>query len=104
MDIPDVQEGTNEAAAVELNHVVSDEDQLAQGTGSIRRRLDKVEQLSTALEPVRRRPNQPGGSAARCWLVRRRKLQDTHLCPVCAAVHTDGNARLADLANAGAGR
>jgi len=50
MDIPDVQEGTNEAAAVELNHVVSDEDQLAQETGSIRRRLDKVEQLSTALD------------------------------------------------------
>jgi hypothetical protein len=96
MDIPDVQEGTNEAAAVELNHVVSDEDQLAQETGSIRRRLDKVEQLSTALD-------QYGGDLISQedrlqgvgWF--EEKLQDTHLCPVCAAVHTDGNARLADL-------
>ena len=96
MDIPDVQEGTNEAAAAELNRVVSDEDQLAQETGSIRRRLDKVEQLSTALD-------QYGGDLISQedrlqgvgWF--EEKLQDTHLCPVCAAVHTDGNARLADL-------
>ena len=40
----------NEAAAGELNRVVGDEDRLAQETGSIRRRLDKVEQLSTALD------------------------------------------------------
>jgi HAMP domain-containing protein len=96
MDIPDVQEGTNEAAALELNRVVSEEDQLAQETGSTRRRLDKVEQLSTALD-------QYGGDLVSQedrlqgvgWF--EEKLQDTHVCPVCAALHTDGNARLADL-------
>jgi hypothetical protein len=96
MDIPDVQEGTGEAAAVEFNRIVSDEDQLAQETGSIRRRLDKVEQLSTALDQygsdlVSQEDRLQGVG----WFGE--KLQDTHICPVCAAVHTDGNARLADL-------
>lgn len=96
MDIPDVQEGTGEAAAVEFNRVISDEDQLAQETGSIRRRLDKVEQLSTALgqygtDLVSQEDRLQGVG----WF--EEKLQDTHVCPVCAAVHTDGNARLADL-------
>jgi hypothetical protein len=96
LDIPDVQEGTNEAAAVELNRVVSEEDQLAQETGSIRRRLDKVEQLSTALD-------QYGGDLVSQedrlqgvgWF--EEKLNDTHVCPVCSAIHSDGNARLAEL-------
>ena len=39
MDIPDVREGTNEAAAVEFSRVADEEDQLAQETGLIRRRL-----------------------------------------------------------------
>ena len=96
MDIPDVQEGTGEAAAVQFNRIVSDEDQLAQETGSIRRRLDKVEQLSTALgqygtDLVSQEDRLQGVG----WF--EEKLQDTHVCPVCAAVHTDGNARLADL-------
>lgn len=96
MDIPDVQEGTGEAAAIEFNRVINDEDQLAQETGSIRRRLDKVEQLSTALDQygtdlVSQEDRLQGVG----WF--EEKLQDTHACPVCAAVHTDGNTRLADL-------
>jgi len=42
MDIPEVKEGTNEAAAVEFSQVADEEDQLAQETGLIRRRLEKV--------------------------------------------------------------
>ncbi len=96
MDIPDVQEGTGEAAAAEFNRVISDEDRLAQETGSIRRRLDKVQQLSTALgqygtDLVSQEDRLQGVG----WF--EEKLQDTHVCPVCAAVHTDGNTRLADL-------
>src|SRR5438034_7761089 len=44
MDLPDIQEGTNEAAAAEFTRVVNAEDQLAQEVGSIRRRLDKLQQ------------------------------------------------------------
>lgn len=96
MDIPDVPEGTNEVAAGELNRVVNEEDRLAQETGSIRRRLDKIEQLATALDQygsdlVSQEDRLQGVG----WFAE--KLQDTHVCPVCAAVHTDGNARLADL-------
>lgn len=96
MDVPDVQEGTNEAAAIEFNRVVNEEDQLAQEIGSIRRRLDKIEQLSTAVDQygsdlVSQEDRLQGVG----WFEQR--LQDTHECPLCAAVHTEGNARLTDL-------
>ena len=96
MDIPDVKEGTNEAAAVEFTRVANEEDQLAQETGLVRRRLDKVEQLSMTLNQygtdlVSQEDRLQGVG----WFGE--KLQDTHICPVCAAVHNDGNARLADL-------
>lgn len=96
MDIPDVQEGTNEAAAVEFNRVVNEEDQLAQETGSIRRRLDKIEQLSTAVDQygsdlVSQEDRLQGVG----WFEER--LQDRHECPLCSAVHTEGNVRLAEL-------
>jgi hypothetical protein len=96
MDIPDVKEGTNEAASVEFSRVANEEDQLAQETGLIRRRLDKVEQLSMTMnhygsDLVSQEDRLQGVG----WFGE--KLQDTHTCPVCAAVHSDGNARLADL-------
>jgi len=96
MDIPDVQEGTSEAAAIDFNRIVNEEDQLSQEIGSIRRRLDKIEQLSTSIGEY--------GTNLTCqedrllgvgWF--EEKLQNTHECPVCAAVHTAGNARLAEL-------
>jgi hypothetical protein len=96
MDIPDVKEGTNEAAAVEFSRVANEEDQLAQETGLIRRRLDKVEQLSVALshygsDLVSQEDRLQGVG----WFGE--KLHDTHVCPVCAAVHNDGNTRLDEL-------
>jgi Protein of unknown function (DUF3732) len=96
MDIPDVKEGTNEAAAVEFSRVANEEDQLAQETGLIRRRLDKIEQLSMTLshygsDLVSQEDRLQGVG----WFGER--LQDTHICPVCAATHSDGNTRLAEL-------
>jgi hypothetical protein len=96
MDIPDVQEGTNEAAATEFTHIVDEEDRLAQELGSLRRRLEKIEQLSTSVNEyeanlVRQEDRLQGVG----WF--EAKLQNVHECPVCAAVHTKGNDRLADL-------
>jgi len=50
MDLPDVREGTNEAAVTEFARVVNEEDGLAQEIGSLRRRLDKIEQLWTSVD------------------------------------------------------
>jgi predicted nucleic acid-binding Zn-ribbon protein len=96
MDIPDVQEGTNEAAAIEFNRVVNEEDQLAQEIGSIRRRLDKIEQLSTAVDQYGNDlVSQEDRLQGVGWFEER--LQGTHECPLCLAVHTEGNVQLADL-------
>jgi len=88
MDIPEVKEGTNEAASVEFTRVANEEDRLAQETGLLRRRLDKVEQLSMTLNDygsdlVSQEDRLQGVG----WFGE--KLQDTHICPVCAAVHND---------------
>jgi hypothetical protein len=96
MDIPDVQEGTNEAAATELNRVVSEEDQLAQEIGSVRRRLEKIEQLSTSVQEYGANlTGQEDRLQGVGWF--EEKLQNTHECPVCAAAHVTGNIRLAEL-------
>ena len=50
MDIPDVREGTNEAAVTEFTRVVNEEDGFAQEIGSLRRRLDKIEQLWASVD------------------------------------------------------
>jgi hypothetical protein len=96
MDLPDIQEGTSEAAVTELTRVINEEDQLAQEIGSIRRRLGKLDLLAstigeygTTLTGQEDRLNGVG------WF--EGKLQDTHECPVCAAIHNEGNPRLAEL-------
>lgn len=96
MDIPDVQEGTNESAAAEFNRVVNDEDQLAQQVGSLRRRLDKVEQLATSVDEYGTTlVSQEDRLEGVGWLEER--FQSTHQCPVCDSVHPRGNTRLAEL-------
>ena len=49
MDIPDIREGTSEAAVTELTRLINEEDQLGQEIGSIRRRLGKLDQLSSSV-------------------------------------------------------
>jgi len=96
MDLPDVQAGTGEAAVAELTHLVNEEDELGQQLGSIRRRLGKLEQLSSSVGDygitlVAQEDRLLGVG----WF--EQKLRDTHECPVCAAIHADGNARLSEL-------
>lgn len=96
MDLPEVREGTNEAATGEFVRVAAEEDQLAQDTGSLKRRLDKIEQLSASLNDYGSTfTSQEDRLEGVGWL--EEKLRDNHECPVCAAVHTDGNVRLTEL-------
>jgi Protein of unknown function (DUF3732) len=96
MDLPEVREGTNEAASGEFIRVAAEEDQLAQDTGSLKRRLDRIEQLSASLNDYGSSfTSQEDRLEGVGWL--EEKLRDNHECPVCAAVHTDGNARLTEL-------
>jgi hypothetical protein len=96
MDLPDVQEGTGEAAVVELTHLINEEDELGQQIGSIRRRLGKLDQLLSSVGDYGvTLTSQEDRLQGVGWF--EQKLRDTHECPVCAAVHTDGNPRLAEL-------
>ena len=96
MDIPDVQEGTSEAASIELNRIVMEEDQLAQVIGSARRRLDKIEQLSSTVGEYGNNLNsQEDRLLGVGWF--EEKVRNAHECPVCSAVHTAINPRLEEL-------
>lgn len=96
MDLPDIQEGTGEAAVAELTILINEEDRLAQEIGSIRRRLSKLDQLSSSVgEYANTLTGQEDRMLGLGWF--EKQLTDTHQCPVCAAVHTDGNPRLTEL-------
>jgi Protein of unknown function (DUF3732) len=96
MDLPDVQEGTSEAAVTELTRLIEEEDRLGQEIGSIRRRLGKLDQLSSSVgEYGTTLTSQEDRLQGVGWFEER--VRDTHECPVCAAVHTEGNPRLAEL-------
>jgi len=96
MDIPDVQEGTNETAAKALTALINEEDTLGQNIGAIRRRLGKLDQLSfTVSEYSTSLTSQDDRLQGVGWF--KEKLQNTHECPVCAAVHPNGNPRLEEL-------
>ena len=96
MDLPDISEGTNEAAAKELTKLINEEDRLGQEIGSNRRRLAKLEQLSSSVgEYTTTLTTQEDRLQAAGWF--EDKLKDTHQCPVCSAVHNDGNPRLNEL-------
>lgn len=96
MDLPDIQEGTSEAAVTELTRLINEEDRLGQEIGSIRRRLGKLDQLSSSVgEYGTTLTNQEDRLQGVGWF--EEKLRDTHECPVCSAVHTEGNPRLAEL-------
>ncbi len=96
MDLPDVEEGTNDAAARQLTDLINQEDKLGQEIGSIRQRLSKLDQLSASVgEYGATLTGQEDRLQSAGWF--EEKLKNTHECPVCAAVHTDGNARLSEL-------
>ncbi len=96
MDLPDIKEGTGETAVKELTGLVNEEDRLGQEMGSIRRRLGKLDQLSSTVgEYNTTLTSQEDRLKGVGWF--EEKLNNTHECPVCAAVHTEGNPRLAEL-------
>ncbi len=96
MDLPDVEQGTGEAAVKELTGMINEEDRIGQEIGSIRRRLGKLDQLSSSVgEYGATLTSQEDRLLGVGWL--EANLQDTHECPVCAAVHKEGNHRLAEL-------
>jgi len=96
MDIPDIKEGTSAAAATELTLLINEEDRLAQEIGSIRRRLGKLDQLSSSVDEYSHTlTSQEDRMQGVGWF--EENLQNTHQCPVCAAIHTEGNSRLAEL-------
>lgn len=96
MDLPDVQAGTSEAAVTDLTQLINEEDKLGQEIGSIRRRLSKLDQLSSSVGDYNTSlVGQEDRLQGLGWF--EEKVSDTQNCPVCAAVHTAGNPRLADL-------
>jgi len=96
MDLPDIQEGTSEKAAVDLTRLVNDEDKLGQEIGSLRRRLSNLDQLSSTMGSygvtlVTQEDRLQGVG----WL--ENKLGNDRKCPVCLAEHQQGNIHLSEL-------
>lgn len=96
MDLPDIPEGTSEAAVAELTSLINEEDRLAQEIGLVRRRLGKLDQLSSSVtEYGAMLTEQEDRIRGVGWFAK--KLKGTYECPVCEAVHSDGNSHLAEL-------
>ena len=96
MDLPDIKQGTGETAVKELTGLVNEEDRMGQEMGSIRRRLSKLDQLSSTVgEYNTTLTSQEDRLKGVGWF--EEKLNNTHECPMCAAVHTEGNPRLVEL-------
>jgi len=96
LDIPDVQEGTSERAVAELTKLIGMEDQLGQEIGALRRRLDKLDQLNSSVAEygisLTAQEDRLQGIG---WFAK--SLEAPHQCPVCSAVHSEANPRIADL-------
>ena len=96
LDIPEIKEGTGEEAVTQLTEILGEEDRLARQMGAVRQRLSKLDQLSASVgEYGITLTGQKDRMLGVGWL--KKKLQSTHQCPVCSAVHEDGNERLGEL-------
>jgi len=96
LDIPEIKEGTSEEAVAQLTQILGEEDRLARQIGSVRQRLSKLDQLSASVgEYGTTLSDQKDRMLGVGWL--ERKLQPTHKCPVCLAVHDEGNEYLGEL-------
>jgi len=95
-DIPEIKEGTSEEAVVQLTQIIGEEDRLARQIGLVRQRLSKLDQLSASVREYGvTLSDQKDRMLGVGWL--ERKLQSTHTCPVCSAVHEGGNVHLGQL-------
>ena len=96
MDVPEIRKGTSEAAVSELTQLINEEDRLAGEIGSIRRRLSKLDQLFASVGDYGvTLTEQEDRMLATGWF--EQKLQNTHECPVCHAVHIKENKNLDNL-------
>ena len=96
LDIPEIKEGTSEEAVVQLTQIIGEEDRLARQIGLVRQRLSKLDQLSASVREYGvTLSDQKDRMLGVGWL--ERKLQSTHTCPVCSAVHEGGNVHLGQL-------
>lgn len=96
MDLPDVQQGTGEIAMKDLGDAVEEEDRLSQLVGSIRNRLNRIDQLSSSIDEYGLNlTSQEDRMLGVGWLAD--KMKAPHTCPVCTAVHTDENPHLLNL-------
>ena len=96
MDLPDIQEGTSEASVSEFTALINEEDRLAQEIGSIRRRLSRLDQLSSSVtEYGATLTDQEDRINGVGWFSK--KLENTYRCPVCETVHKEENTHLSDL-------
>jgi phage shock protein A len=93
LDIPEIKEGTGEEAVAQLTDLLGEEDRLARQIGSVRQRLSKLDQLSVSIgEYGSTLTEQKDRLLGVGWL--ERKLQVQQKCPVCSAVHEQGNEHL----------
>lgn len=82
LDLPDIKEGTNSAAASELTALVEEEDRLAQVIGTSRRRLSKLDQLSSSIgEYNQTLAEQEDRMVGTSWFAKH--VAEKHKCPVC---------------------
>ena len=96
LDIPEIKEGTSEEAVTTLTQILGEEDRLARQIGSARQRLSKLDQLSASVgEYGATLSEQKDRMLGAGWL--EQKLRATHKCPVCLAVHEEGNEYLGEL-------
>lgn len=96
LDLPEVQAGVGEIASRDLGHAIGEEDRLGQLVGAMRRRLAKLDELSSSVVDYRTTlTDQEDRLLSVGWLAE--KLGSNHKCPVCNAVHPDGNQRISEL-------
>ncbi|MDF7822549.1 DUF3732 domain-containing protein [Pontiellaceae bacterium B12227] len=96
LDIPEIKEGTGEEAVAQLTEILGEEDRLARQMGAVRQRLSKLDQLAASVgEYGTTLTGQKDRMLGVGWL--EKKLQSTHRCPVCLAIHEEGNENLGEL-------
>lgn len=96
LDIPGIKEGTGEEAVSQLTEILGEEDRLARQMGAVRQRLSKLDQLAASVgEYGTTLTGQKDRMLGVGWL--EKKLQSAHQCPVCLAVHENGNKNLGEL-------
>jgi hypothetical protein len=96
MDLPGVEEGTNEASIAELTKLVNEEDELSQTIGATRRRLAKLDQLAASVDQYSQTlVRQDDRMQSVGWL--ESHFQNRESCPICNSPNSEGNTALSDL-------